>query len=166
MRGESQPATSATSSATSESSFLPSKDTPAATTAAPGFTMSAVIRPGEAGRGDQDVGLPGVGAEVGDAGVHHGDRGVGVGPLEGEQVGERTADGEAATDDDDVLPLDGDVVVDEQRLDAGGGARQRPVDALHEVAEVDRVEAVDVLGRVDRQQRGLEVEVRRGTGTA
>ena len=47
MRGDSQPATSATSSATSETSFLPSKLTPAATTAAPGLTMSAVIIPGE-----------------------------------------------------------------------------------------------------------------------
>ena len=47
MRGESHPATSATSSATSDRSFLPSNDTPAATTAAPGFTMSAVISPGE-----------------------------------------------------------------------------------------------------------------------
>ena len=33
-----------------------------------------------AGGGDEDVGLAGVRADVGDPGVHHGDRGVGVGP--------------------------------------------------------------------------------------
>ena len=38
---------------------------------------------------------------------------------------------------------------------------QRTVDALHELAEVHRMEAVDVLVRVDRQQRRLEVEVLR-----
>ena len=78
-----------------------------------------------AGGGDEDVGLAGVRADVGDAGVHDGDRGVGVGLLEGEQVGERPADGEAAADDHHVLAGDRDVVVAQQGHDAGRRARPR-----------------------------------------
>ena len=40
-----------------------------------------------------------------------------------------------------------------------------PVDAHDQLAQVDRVQAVDVLGRVDPQEGGLVVEARSGTGT-
>ena len=63
--------------------------------------------------------------QVGHAGVHDGHRGVAAGPLEREQQRERSADREAAADDDDVAPLDRDVVGVEELDDAGGRARQR-----------------------------------------
>ncbi len=51
--------------------------------------------------------------------------------------------------------------MDEQRLDARRRAREGSVDAHDQLAEVDRVEPVDVLARVDGPQRLLLVEVLR-----
>ena len=59
-----------------------------------------------AGRGDEDVGLPRVGRQVGDAGVHDGDGRVRVRLLQGEEERERPADRETTTDDHDVLARD------------------------------------------------------------
>ena len=86
------------------------------------------------------------------------DRRVRVRLLEREQHRERPADREPAPDDHDVPAFDRDVVVHEQRLDAERRARARSDRAHHEPAEVDRVQAVGVLGRIDRVQRGLVVE--------
>ena len=83
------------------------------------------------------------------------------GPLQRQQVGQRPTDREATAHDDDVQTGDGDVVVLEQHLDAGGVQASGASTPWHELAEVHRVQAVDVLVRIDRQQRRLVVEVRR-----
>ena len=59
---------------------------------------------------------------------------------------------------DDVATGDRNAVVHEQALDAGGRARARPGFAHHEPAEVDRVQAVDVLVGIDAQARARVVE--------
>jgi hypothetical protein len=118
-------------------------------------------QPGSAGRGDDDVGGAGVGADVVDPGVHDGHRCVRPGVLERQQVGERTTDREPPADDDDVLAGDGDVVGVQHVHDAAGGARDRCVLAHDQQAQVDGVQAVRVLGGVDPQQRPSVVEVAR-----
>ena len=89
MRGDSQPATSATSSATSDTSFLPSKLTPGGDHRRAGLDHVGGDHRRRPGRGHQDVGLAGQGPDVRHARVYDGDGRVGVGPLERQQVGQR-----------------------------------------------------------------------------
>jgi hypothetical protein len=69
------------------------------------------------------------------------------------------ADDVGAPDDDGVAALEGDVVEAQGLHDAGGRAgatgRQPEVEAPH----VDRVEAVDVLVRIDRCEHGVAVDL-------
>jgi len=58
-----------------------------------------------------------------------------------------------------VLALDRHLVVREQRLDPARRARARGVDADDGPPEVDGMQAVDVLLGVDREERGLLVEL-------
>ena len=116
---------------------------------------------GVAGGGDDDVTLAHVVGEVGDTRVDDGHRGVAARPLQREEQRERAADRQPAPDDDNVATLHRHAVVAEQLDDPGGGAGKRPLDAHDEPTEVHRVEAVDVLVRVDGEQRGELVEVTR-----
>ena len=88
-RGVIHPATSATESSTSESSFRPDQEVPAPTTAAPGLTMCGRDEPGPAGGGHDHVTLADQRGQVVDAGVDDGDRRVAARALHGEQEGER-----------------------------------------------------------------------------
>ena len=92
------------------------------------------------------------------AGVHGS---VQAGALEREEVGQWASDGDTAADDHHVAALDRHVVGVEQLDDPRRRARQRPRRAEHEAAEVDRVQPVDVLGRVDGEQRLLLVQAGR-----
>ena len=143
---------SATSSAMSLKSFFPANDVPAPTTAAPGFTMSAVTMPATPAADTIDVRGARQCGHVLDAGVHDGDRGVAVRSAHRHQQRERPTDRESATDDDDVLALDGHVVLREQLHDPAGVQRQRSRSAHDEPSEVRRVQSVDVLGGIDAQQ--------------
>ena len=69
---------------------------------------------------------------------------------------------EPAPDDHDVLALDRDLVVREQRLDPERRARDAGRGTpMHELPEVHRMQPVGVLVGIDREQRGFVVEVRR-----
>ena len=128
---------------------------PTSTTAAPGLIMSAVSRPGT-GRHDHDVRGPGVRGQVLGAGVAQRHGGV-LGPA-GQQQAERAAHGDPAADDGDVGARDGDPVAAQQFHDAARGARRRAGLAQDELAEVGRVQAVRVLGRVHPVEHRVGVE--------
>ena len=105
--------------------------------------------PGHAGGGDDDVGAAHLGGQVARAGVAQRDGGVLA--AAGQQQAHRPADRDAATDDDDVLRRRS--ATSWRRSSStmprgvhGSGRRL----AEHEPAEVGRVQAVGVLGRVDR----------------
>ena len=111
--------------------------------------------PGAADGGDQDVGLAGDGGEVGGAGVADRDRAV----LPQQQAGHRLADDGAAPDDHRPAAGEGDAVALEQGDDAGGGRRGEPRLVEPEAADVDRVEAVDVLVGIDAVEHPLLVDL-------
>ena len=155
--GASQPATSATSGATSP-------------------TRPVSVGPGDA---DVDHGRAGLdhfrGQQAGPPGRHHHDvRGSGVrgeilgagvaerhggvlGPA-GQQQAESATHGDPAPDDGDVGARDRHPVAAQQFHDAARGARQRARLAQDQLAEVGRVQAVRVLGRVHPVQHGVGVE--------
>ena len=137
--GAQNPATSATSGATSPTMRPLTRLTPTSSTAAPGLTMSAVISHGHPGRGDHDVGLPDHRRQVPGAGVAQRDGGVLAAP--GQQQAHRPADGEAAPDHDRVRAVDRDLVPAEQFDDAQRGAGQRRRLAQHQRAQVLRVQS-------------------------
>ena len=88
--------------------------------------------------------------------MHDGDGGVRVFTLQRQEIRQRAPDREAPTDDHHVFALDLDAVTHEELDDAGRGAGDGPEVAHHQAAQVDRMEAVDVLLGVDGQQ-GLEL---------
>ena len=102
---------------------------------------------GDAGGRDDDVGAADVLGEVTGAGVAQGHGGV-LGAA-GQQQTERATDGDAAADHADLGAVELDVVRAQELDDAARRAGQRRVGHVHEPAEVDRVQAVGVLGRVD-----------------
>ncbi len=79
----------------------------------------------------------------------------------GEQQAQRTADGDAPADHHDLGAVDRHVVLPQEPDDAARRAGQRGVDHVDQPAQVDRVEAVGVLGGVDALQQGHRVEVAR-----
>ena len=76
----------------------------------------------------------------------------------GEQQAERAADRDAAPDHGDVRARDRDVVAPQQLHDAPWRAGQRSRLAEHQLAQVDRVQPVGVLGRVHPVQDGEGVQ--------
>ena len=68
------------------------------------------------------------------------------------------ADGDPAADHDHVRAVDLHAVVAQQLDDAVRGAGQRPGLVQHQPAEVRRVQAVGVLGRVDQLQHPVGVD--------
>ena len=115
---------------------------PTSMTTAPGLTMSARERVAPADRGDHDVGLARVQAQVGRGAVAHRDGGIGL----QQQQRHRLADGVAAADDHRVLALDGDAGAFDQLHAAVGRGRAQPRQAGHQLARRVHAEAVDVLG--------------------
>src|SRR5215470_16011990 len=76
----------------------------------------------------------------------------------GEQQPERPPHGDAAAHHGDVGSGDLDAVLAQQHHDAMRRARQRALLAQHELAQVDRVQPVGVLGRVHQVQHALVVQ--------
>ena len=115
---------------------------------------------GAADGGDEDVGLAGDRGQVGGLRVADGDGGVGPRLLlEGEQ-GDGFADDEAAAEDDNVLAVQFHAGAHEQFHDAGGRAGDESgIIFLGDLAEVDGVEAVDVLLRGHAAEDGELVDV-------
>ena len=112
---------------------------------------------GPTGGDDDDVGACDVVREVARPRVADGDRRV----LLDEEEGGRHADDGRAADDDGVRAGDLDPRAS-QDLDGGvGRRRQEPVVAEAQQAGVERVDAVDVLGRVDRVDDGAQPDRRR-----
>ena len=107
---------------------------------------------GYAGSGDHDVGLAHVGREVLGPGVaqRHGR----VLATPGEQQPERAADRETAADHDHLGTGDLHAVAAEQLDHAHGRAGQRSGLAEHQLAQVGRVQAVDVLVGMQRARAG------------
>ena len=114
------------------------------------------MMPGTPAAATIDVGGAGVRGEVAGAGVAQRDRRV-LGPT-GEQQPERPADGQAAAHDDHLGAVELDAVATQQLDAADRRARQRAGLAEHELAEVGRVQPVDVLVGVDARQQPELVE--------
>src|SRR3954454_15441243 len=123
------------------------------------FDVFGLDDAGDAGRRHQDVGSLGVARPVGYPGVDDGYRRVGGGALLGHQHRQGAAQGGAAAEDDQFVAGYRDVVMGQQRLDAGRGAGERAGHAERQPAPVERVHAVDVLVGVDGLQGGVVVEV-------
>ena len=135
---------------------------PTSTTAAPGFTQSAWTMSGRPTAATMMSASRRRFRHVLTARVDHGHGRVCASGSE--QQGHRHPDNPAPSQDDRPLALKRNVRPPQHLHDAGGRARQQAVGpALHEPAKVDRMEAVDVLGRVDAIGDGAFVEVR-GSG--
>ena len=167
--GASQPATSATSAATSPTSRGRFEGVE-------GFEVEVPVRPGDADvdhrragldhiRGEQpgpsrghhhDVRGPGVRGEILGPGVAQRDRGVLGTP--GQQQSESAAHGDPAPDDGDVGARDGHPVAAQQFGDPARRARQRAGLTQDQLAQVGRVQAIRVLGRVHPVEHGVGVE--------
>ena len=135
---------------------LPStRETPTSRTAAPGLTMSPVMMPGHAGRGDDDVGVAHVGGQVAGAGVAQRHRGVlASGGSAAGRAGRPTVRPRPTTTTS--APAISTPWRRSSSIAADGRAGQRAGLAEHQLAEVGRVQAVDVLVGVDaREQREL-----------
>jgi hypothetical protein len=119
---------------------------------------------GPADGGDEHVGLAGERSEIGGAGVADGDGAVGTRALlQGEQCDGFTDDQRAA-EDDDVFAFEVGPAAREEFHDAGGRAGDETgIVLLRDFAEVEGVEAVDVLvGRDAAEDRDLIDVFRQG----
>ena len=121
-----------------------------------GLDHVAGDQPGPPGRGDDDVGGPGVRGDVDGAGVAERHRGVLA--LAGQQQPKRPADRGAAADDADLGPAQRYAVAAQQLDDAAWRAGQRRRLAQHQLAQVDRVQAVGVLAGVDQPEGPVVVQ--------
>ena len=110
---------------------------------------------GAADGGDEDVGLAGDGAEVARLGVADCDGRV----LVQQEHGGGLAHNVTAADDDGVLAGDGNLAALEDFNHAGGRAGRERGTAGLETAGVDGMKAVDILGRRDRVEEGLGVNL-------
>ena len=129
---------------------------PTSTTAEPLLTISGATIPRRARGDDEHVGVERVRGEVGGARVA--DRHGRV-RLQ-EQVRDRLADDVAAADDDGARALERDAVLGSSSAMIPSGVAGTSVGRAEvELAGVDRVEAVDVLDRVDGRDHRRLVEV-------
>ena len=105
----------------------------------------------------KDVGGGAHGLQVGRLRVANGHGGVG----HLEQLGHRRADELRAAEHDGVLALDGHLGrLDELEAALGRARHERLVELLMgELAGVDQIEAVDVLGRIDGVDHAVRVDV-------
>ncbi len=130
---------------------------PTSTTTAPGRSMEPVTRPGTPGGDDHDLGPSDVAGEVAGPRVADGDRGV----LLDEQEGRRHPDDGRTADDDGVATLDLDPRPPQDLHRCVGRGRQESVVAKAEQPRVERMDPVDVLGRIDRVDDGAQADRRR-----
>ena len=128
---------------------------PTSMTTAPGLTASAPSRPRNADRGDQDVGAGAGRRQV--PGPRVADRDGRVGGQQ--QPGDRHPDQLRAADDDRLRPLQLDPLVAQQLHHPGRRAGHQPRRAVREQAGVERRQPVDVLGRVDRADDRVGVDL-------
>ena len=125
---------------------------------APGLTMSAVTNFARPMATIEDIGRTGDAGQVAAAAVANGHGGVAAGPFLHEHHGDRLANDLAAAHDDHVGPGRGNLMPQEDLLDAvrSAGQEQRP--ALHDAADVLGMEGVDVLQRRDGVQHAGRVD--------
>ena len=142
---------SAASKSTSPTCTPSTMFTPRSTTAAPGRIQSPFTSSGVPGGGDDDVGLAHHRGEIARARVADRDRGV---ALE-QQQRDRLADQHAATDHHRVRAGERDAVAVEHFEDAERRAGPQAGHAGEQAAGVLGMQAVDVLGGVDRLDHGF-----------
>ena len=152
--GETQPATSQTSAATSPAILPSTRETPTSSTAAPGLTMSPVMMPGTPAAATTMSACRTWAARSRVPVWHSVTVAFSVRRVSSSPSGRPTVRPRPTTTTSAPAICD---VVPAQQLDAADRrARQRAGLAEHQLAEVDRVQAVDVLVGVDpRQQREL-----------
>ena len=112
---------------------------------------------GMAGRHDDDVTACDVASEIARPRVADGDRRI----LLDEQERSGHPDHRRPADDDGVASLDPDPGTAKDLHGSVGGRRQEPVVAQPQEPGVERVDAVDVLGRIDRVDDGPQPDRRR-----
>ncbi len=132
---------------------------PTSSTAAPGFTMSAVMRPGTPVAAITMSARRTWLGKIDRAGVAQGDGGVLA--AAGEEQPDRTPDRHAAADDDNIGAVDRDVVAAHQLDTRARGARQRARLHEHQATEIARVQPVGVLARIHPLEHGELVEASR-----
>ena len=114
---------------------------------------------GTSGRGDDDVGLAGVGGDVIGPRVADRDRGVGAILLLEQDVGHGLAHDVAAAHDDDVLARDLHAAALQELLNAMRGAGQEAGLSDHHLADVHRMESVHILVGGDGLDHAVFVDV-------
>lgn len=112
---------------------------------------------GTANGGDQDVATAADRRQIAGAGVADGYSGVGV----GEEHGQGAADDVTASDDDRFLTFDGDVGATKDFHASGGGAGDEAGTLGAEIADVDGMEAIDILLRGDGEEDALGIDMGR-----
>ena len=88
-----------------------------------------------------------------------GDGGVAHGRFLDQQVGDGLADDVAAADDDDLGAVELDAAADQELEDAVGRAGQIGLLPDDHAADIDGMEAIDILGRIDGQQDFVFVDM-------
>ena len=116
---------------------------------------------GLADPGNENVRATSVQGKVGDGGVEDRDGRIGSLTLAAEQKGERTAEGWAATQNDDVATGGGDAVVQQHGADPGRCCRYGTRQSERESADVGGMESVGILAPIQFEQGGGKAQVRR-----
>ena len=112
---------------------------------------------GMPGRNDDDVRDPGVGREVAGPRVADGDRGAGL----GEHEGNGHPDNRGTADHDGLRPDDRGTRSFEDFERSVRGRRNEALEPEPEQPRVEWMDAIDVLGRVDRVDHGPDADARR-----
>ena len=108
---------------------------------------------GLAGGGDDDIGLAGLGGQVLGAGVAQGNGGVLA--AAGKHQADGATHGNAAADDHGLGAVKLNAEAAQQVQAAIRGTRQGCVLVEHELAQIDRVQAIGILGGVDSLEDGV-----------
>jgi hypothetical protein len=115
--------------------------------------------------GDNDVGASAMVGDILAARVEDGDGGVGMFVLLYEDRGHGLAHDVAATEDDDFSAAEGNLATNKEFMDAGGRAGlEKGILTEEELADIDGVEAVDVLAVIDGAENFVFLEVARERG--
>jgi hypothetical protein len=102
-------------------------------------------QPGTSDCGDQNVGLPGEGCEIGGAAVAKANGGISTGASASQEQGQGLADNIAATNDHGMPSAGLDPGIDQHPLDTGGRAGNEPRPPLRQEAGILGVKSIDVL---------------------